>query len=73
MRPGSLALAIGFILLLTPEWTLAQALSSVLAQQQDVAIDPEYSCIVCHTDKRRAFLLGAHSERGIRCHDCHGD
>jgi hypothetical protein len=21
---------------------------------------------------RRAFLLGVHSERGIRCHDCHG-
>jgi hypothetical protein len=69
---GSLALAIGFILLLTPEWAPAQELSSVVVQQQDVAIDPEYSCIVCHTDKRRAFLLGAHSERGIRCHDCHG-
>ncbi len=41
-------------------------------QQQQVRIDPEYSCVVCHTEKRRAFLLGVHSERGIRCHDCHG-
>lgn len=40
--------------------------------QQRQAIDPEYSCVVCHTEKRRAFLLGVHSERGIRCHDCHG-
>lgn len=37
-----------------------------------VQIDPDYSCIVCHTAKRRAFVLGVHSERGIRCHDCHG-
>jgi hypothetical protein len=43
-----------------------------LAQQRDFAIDPEYSCITCHTEHRRAFLLGSHSERGIRCHDCHG-
>ncbi len=35
-------------------------------------IDPNYTCIVCHAEKRRAFLLGVHSERGIRCHDCHG-
>lgn len=41
-------------------------------QQQESRIDPEYSCIVCHTAKRRAFLLGVHSERGIRCRDCHG-
>ncbi len=42
------------------------------AQQRDLDIDPRYSCVVCHTDKRRAFLLGTHSERAIRCHDCHG-
>lgn len=35
-------------------------------------IDPQYTCITCHIDKRRDFLLGVHSERGIRCHDCHG-
>lgn len=42
------------------------------AQQQEVRIDPEYSCVVCHIEKRRAFTLGVHSERNIRCHDCHG-
>ncbi len=41
-------------------------------QGQAQRIDPQYSCIVCHTDMRRAFLEGVHSERGIRCHDCHG-
>lgn len=40
--------------------------------QQESRIDPEYSCVVCHTAKRRTFLLGVHSERGIRCRDCHG-
>jgi hypothetical protein len=40
--------------------------------QQAVQIDPRYSCVVCHNVMRRAFLLGVHSERGIRCHDCHG-
>lgn len=34
--------------------------------------DSIYGCIVCHADKRRAFVLGVHSERGIRCSDCHG-
>lgn len=31
-----------------------------------------YGCVVCHADKRRAFVQGIHSERGIRCDDCHG-
>lgn len=31
-----------------------------------------YGCLICHADKRRAFSLGVHSERGVRCHDCHG-
>jgi hypothetical protein len=44
----------------------------VAAQTAQAQIDPEYSCVVCHTEKRRSFLLGVHSERGIRCHDCHG-
>jgi hypothetical protein len=30
-----------------------------------------YGCVVCHADKREAFVEGIHSERGIRCHDCH--
>jgi hypothetical protein len=40
--------------------------------QQQIEIDTEYSCVVCHVEKRRAFTLGVHSERNIRCHDCHG-
>lgn len=45
---------------------------SVAAQQTGPEIFENYGCTVCHADKRRAFLLGIHSERGIRCHDCHG-
>jgi hypothetical protein len=40
--------------------------------QQDGEIDPRYGCLICHADKRRAYLLGVHSDRGVRCHDCHG-
>lgn len=36
------------------------------------AVDTSYGCLVCHADKRRAFIQGVHSEWGIRCHDCHG-
>jgi hypothetical protein len=45
---------------------------SRVAQQADTLPEESYGCIRCHADKRRAFLLGVHSERGIRCHDCHG-
>ncbi len=31
-----------------------------------------YGCVLCHADKRRAFQLGVHADRGIRCADCHG-
>jgi len=34
--------------------------------------ETSYGCLVCHADKRRAFVQGVHSEWGIRCHDCHG-
>ncbi len=34
--------------------------------------DSIYGCVICHADKRRSFGVGVHSERGIRCHDCHG-
>ncbi len=36
------------------------------------ADDTSYGCLVCHADKRRAFVQGVHSDWGIRCHDCHG-
>lgn len=41
-------------------------------QQVQTGLDERYGCIVCHADKRRAFVLGVHAERRIRCHDCHG-
>ncbi|MBI4501582.1 MAG: cytochrome c3 family protein [Gemmatimonadetes bacterium] len=31
-----------------------------------------YGCVICHADKRRAFQLGVHADRGIRCDRCHG-
>jgi len=34
--------------------------------------DSTYGCLICHADKRRAFRQGVHSDRGIRCDDCHG-
>jgi hypothetical protein len=34
--------------------------------------DTTYGCVMCHADKRRAFVAGVHAERGIKCHDCHG-
>jgi hypothetical protein len=55
-----------------PARASASVPSPLVAQQQEFSIDPNYSCVACHTEKRRAFLLGTHSERGIRCHDCHG-
>ncbi len=36
------------------------------------ADETSYGCLVCHAEKRRAFVEGVHSEWGIRCHDCHG-
>jgi len=40
-------------------------------QSPAVSADTVYGCVVCHADKRQAFVEGIHSERGIRCHDCH--
>lgn len=40
--------------------------------QEASDLDPGYGCLICHSDKRRAFILGVHSDRGVRCHDCHG-
>lgn len=60
-------------ILLAVLW-VASTPSSATAQDPSpsVSIDPSYGCTVCHADKRRAFIQGVHSERGIRCEDCHG-
>ena len=40
--------------------------------QEQAAPEERYGCLLCHADKRRAYRLGVHSERGVKCHDCHG-
>ena len=50
----------------------ARAQEPTPATHPGAATDPTYSCVVCHVDKRQAFVMGIHSEHGIRCHDCHG-
>ncbi len=51
---------------------LVTAVGAAQPQAQGIVQDSTYGCIICHADKRRAFAQGVHSERGIRCHDCHG-
>lgn len=71
-RTGLWGLAL-FVALSTPGTVEgAAAAGPVPPQPQDTLPEESYGCIRCHADKRRAFLLGVHSERGIRCHDCHG-
>ncbi len=72
MSAGAWILACGIILAPAALPAEASPQPPDVAQQRDFEIDPNYSCVVCHTDMRRAFLLGTHSDRGIRCHDCHG-
>ncbi len=40
--------------------------------QSSASYDTSYKCLVCHAEKRNAFMQGVHSERGIKCADCHG-
>ncbi|TFG64938.1 MAG: hypothetical protein E4H28_04690, partial [Gemmatimonadales bacterium] len=49
----------------------SRAAGTLLAQER-VTLDSSYGCVSCHTEKRRSFIAGIHSERGMRCHDCHG-
>lgn len=78
MRPGRQNGRLGWLLL-----ALSLAVSSLAGAGPAESIarsnlqDPSqtrgsYGCVICHADKRRAFRQGVHSERGIRCHDCHG-
>ena len=52
-------------------------LGSAVAQQGrgpsvEGLADTTYGCVACHANKRTAFVLGVHAERGIKCHNCHG-
>ena len=49
-----------------------RAQEAIPVTRSPVGADTTYGCVVCHADKRQAFVQGIHSERGIRCHDCHG-
>ena len=75
MRPAFGAV---FIMALIGAWpgmiSEADATPAVPAAStpQQATADSQYGCLVCHAEKRRAYLLGVHSERSVRCHDCHG-
>lgn len=71
MRTGLLFL-FSAALLVASGGAIGAPAASMSFAQQGTQIDPGYSCVVCHAEKRRSFLLGVHSERGIRCNDCHG-
>ncbi|NIN73365.1 MAG: hypothetical protein GTO46_15860 [Gemmatimonadetes bacterium] len=63
---------VGNWILVSGSFLVAAAGPPALAQQRDFTIDPNYTCVTCHTEKRSAYLVGTHSERGIHCDDCHG-
>lgn len=67
-RPPFASLALGAVLALMPGVLAGEAAPRVPGAQDTVT----YGCVVCHADKRQAFQMGVHAERGIRCHDCHG-
>lgn len=67
----SRAAALLVLLTLHPPGRQAPAIGS-LAAQLAPQLDTTYGCIACHADKRTAFVLGVHAERGIQCHNCHG-
>lgn len=65
VRKNGMRMALGGFLLLIPFPALSQETMAGYLQE-------EYSCIMCHTDMRKDFLEGVHSDRGIQCTDCHG-
>lgn len=42
------------------------------ARPVEIPLDTTYGCVSCHADKRSAFVMGVHAERGIQCDRCHG-
>jgi len=49
-----------------------EAAGAAAVWQAPALQDTAYNCLRCHADKRRSFSQGVHSERDIRCHQCHG-
>ncbi len=70
LRRQATMLAVGLALAAIPRSGVHAALPALQGPQ--AVSDSAYGCLICHADKRRAFRMGVHSERGIRCHDCHG-
>lgn len=66
--PRTVILALAIMLVARPAFPQQVPIAGA-SSQADAA---GYGCLVCHADKRRVFVLGVHSEWGIRCHDCHG-
>ena len=67
---------LSILILLTAAGALSVSLVADGAAQPPVpqaqTADTTYGCLICHAEKRRSFTMGIHSERGIRCADCHG-
>lgn len=55
-----------------PPSAVASASAVAARIQEPASSAQQYGCLICHADKRRAFQLGVHSDRGVQCHDCHG-
>ena len=70
MKRGALVWLVAFAT--ATAFGLRRAVPAAVVPQVAVLPDTSYGCVACHADKRTAFVLGAHAERGIRCHDCHG-
>lgn len=73
MSRSTISLAIALGLLAAPlVGGTAVAQETSLRPTGGFATDTTYGCVVCHAEKREAFVVGIHSERGIHCEDCHG-
>jgi hypothetical protein len=50
----------------------ALGISSAYVPVPASGLDRNYSCILCHSDKKNQFFSGIHYKRNILCEDCHG-
>jgi hypothetical protein len=55
-----------------PRAVAASSLAGTVSTQNPASPAQQYGCLVCHAEKRRAYQLGVHSDRGVQCHQCHG-